>query len=113
MVGAHELALAPGGLVNVTDHDSRVVRNQGQPPLQGYNAQLVVNGHQIALAAEITTDSPDFGHLEPVVRATQRELRTIGLADPEVVLADAGYYERFPDSVSGRRRPPVRSENLN
>ena len=34
-------ALAPSGLVNVTDHDSRVVRTQGQPPLQGYNAQLV------------------------------------------------------------------------
>src|SRR4051812_21644881 len=91
MVKAHELALAPSGLVNVTDHDSRVVRTQGQPPLQGYNAQMVVNGHQIAVAAEVTTESPDFGHLEPMVRATQRELRTLGLADPEVVLADAGY----------------------
>ena len=94
MVGAHELALSPSGLVNVTDHDSRVVRTQGQPPLQGYNAQMVVNGHQLVLAAEITTDSPDFGHLEPMVRATQRELRTIGLADPEVVLADAGYWHQ-------------------
>jgi transposase len=102
MVGAHELALAPGGLVNVTDHDSRVVRTQGQPPLQGYNAQMVVNGHQIALAAEITTDSPDFGHLEPMVRATQRELRTIGLADPEVVLADAGYWhQRQIERIAG------------
>jgi hypothetical protein len=78
----------------VTDHDSRVVRTQGQPPLQGYNAQVVVNGDQIVLAAEIATESPDFGHLEPMVRATQRELRTIGLADPEVVLADAGYWHQ-------------------
>jgi transposase len=93
MVGPHELALAPGGLVNTTDHDSRVVRTQGQPPLQG-NAQMVVNDRQIAVAAEITTESPDFGHLEPMVRATQRELRTIGLGDPEVVLADAGYWHQ-------------------
>jgi transposase len=94
MVKAHELALVPSGLVNVTDHDSRVVRTQGQPPLQGYNAQMVVNAHQIALAAEITTDSPDFGHLEPMVRATQRELRAIELGDPGVVLADAGYWHQ-------------------
>jgi hypothetical protein len=81
-------------LVNITDHDSRVVRTHGRPPLQGYNAQLVVNDRQIAVAAEITTESPDFGHLEPMVRATQRELRTIGLGDPEVVLADAGYWHQ-------------------
>jgi len=101
-VKPHELALAPSGLVNVTDHDSRVVRTQGQPPLQGYNAQLVVNERQIALAAEITTESPDFGHLEPMVRATQRELRTIGLADTDVVLADAGYWhQRQIERIAG------------
>src|SRR4051794_11644964 len=94
MVNPPALPQAPTGLVNVTDHDSRVVRTQGQPPLQGYNAQMVVNDRQIALAAEITTKSPDFGHLEPMVRATQRELRAIELGDPEVVLADAGYWHQ-------------------
>jgi hypothetical protein len=64
------------------DHDSRVVRTQGQPGMQGYNAQLAVNGRQIMVAAEITTESPDFGHLEPLVRATQRELTALGLGDP-------------------------------
>jgi hypothetical protein len=34
MVGPHELALAPSGLVNTTDHDSRVVRTQGRAPLR-------------------------------------------------------------------------------
>ena len=46
------------------------------------------------MAAEITTESPDFGHLEPMVRATQRELAALGLGDPEVVLADAGYWHQ-------------------
>jgi hypothetical protein len=42
------------------------------------------------VAAEITVDSPDVGHLEPMVNATRRELRRHGLGDPRVVLADAG-----------------------
>src|SRR3954454_16888443 len=93
-VKPHAPSQVPGGLVNTPDHDSRVVRTHGQPPLQGYNAQLVVNDNQVVIAAEITTESPDFGHLEPMVRATQRELRSVGLADPEVVLADAGYWHQ-------------------
>ncbi len=94
MVKPFELPERPSGLINVTDHDSRVMRTQGQSPTQGYNAQLAVNERQIIIAAEITTESPDFGHLEPMVRATQRELRLIDAADPEVVLADAGYWHQ-------------------
>ena len=85
---------SPTGLINVTDPDSRVVRTHGQPPLQGYNAQAAVNEHQIVVAAELTVDSPDFGHLEPMVNATRRELRRHGLGDPQVVLADAGYWHQ-------------------
>jgi hypothetical protein len=91
-VKPHEPALAPTGLVNTTDHDSRVVRTHGQAPLQGYNAQMAVNDQQVVLAAEVTTESPDFGHLGPMVRATQRELRTVGLDDPDVVVADASIW---------------------
>jgi hypothetical protein len=94
MVKAHEPVSVPSGLVNITDHDSRVVRTHGQPPLQGYNAQLAVNDRQVVVAAEITTESPDFGHLEPIVRATQRELAELDLGDPEVVVADAGYWHQ-------------------
>ena len=94
MVKPFELPEVPTGLINVTDHDSRVVRTQGQPGMQGYNAQLAVNDRQIIVAAEITTESPDFGHLEPMVRATQRELAANGLGDPDVVLADAGYWHQ-------------------
>jgi hypothetical protein len=31
----------------------------------GYNAQAVCTEDQIVIAAEVTIDSPDFGHLEP------------------------------------------------
>ena len=71
----------------------RCARTASQP-LQGYNAQLAVNEQQVVIAAELTTDSPDFGHLEPMVRATQRELRAVDVGDPRVVLADAGYWHQ-------------------
>jgi hypothetical protein len=106
LVKAYEPALAPSGLVNTTDHDSRVVRTHGQPPMQGYNAQLALNHQQVVLAAEVTTESPDFGRLEPIVHATQRELRTVGLEDPNVVLADAlpGAIRRDPSAAILRAR---------
>jgi transposase len=94
VVKPFDLPEAPTGLMNVTDPDSRVVRTQGQPGMQGYNAQLAVNERQVIVAAEITTASPDFGHLEPMVRATQRELAAHDLGDLEVVLADAGYWHQ-------------------
>ena len=61
---------------------------------QGYSAQLAVNDRQVLVAAEITTESPDFGHLEPMVRDTRREVAALGLSDLGVVLADAGYWYR-------------------
>jgi transposase len=100
MLKPYRPPVAPEGLVNVTDHDSRVVRTHGQPPLQGYNAQMAVNDQQVVIAAEITTESPDFGHLEPMVRATRRELAAVDLPDPDVVLGDAGYWhQRQIDAV--------------
>ena len=61
--------------------------------LQGYNAQAVINEHQVVLAAEIETAGADFGHLEPMLDAAQRELDAAGVADkPQVVLADADYW---------------------
>src|SRR3954467_11910265 len=82
----------PEGRVNVTDPDSRVVKGL-RGFLQGYNAQAVTNEHQVVLAAEIETVGADFGHLEPMLDAAQRELHAASLTDtPEVLLADAGYW---------------------
>jgi hypothetical protein len=82
----------PEGRINVTDPDSRVVKGL-RGFLQGYNAQAVTNEHQVVLAAEIETIGGDFGHLEPMLDATQRELAAAGVDEaPEVLLADAGYW---------------------
>src|SRR5215207_3280388 len=84
--------VTPDGRVNISDPDSRVVKGL-RGFLQGYNAQAVTNEHQVVLAAEIETVGADFGHLEPMLDAAQRELAASGINDtPEVLLADAGYW---------------------
>jgi hypothetical protein len=86
---------SPGGSMNITDPDSRVMRTKGQPTIQGYNAQAAVTAEQIIVAAEITTESPDFGHLEPVFEAVLRDLELAGVTErPGVVVADAGYWHK-------------------
>ena len=82
---------APEGKINLSDLDSRNVKTP-RGWVQGYNAQAVTTTDQIVIAAEVTVDSPDFGHLEPMVRATRRELDALDVGDPEVVVADAGYW---------------------
>ena len=70
----------------------------------GYNAQAVVTAQQIVIAADVTVDSPDFGHLEPMVTAAQAELSDVGIDTvPEVVLADAGYWHHVQmDAIVSR-----------
>lgn len=84
----------PAGSVNVTDPDSRLVKTTDSW-IQGYNAQAACNERQIVLAAELTNQSPDFAHLEPMVDAVERELERAGVpARPWLVLADAGYWHQ-------------------
>jgi hypothetical protein len=84
----------PEGKINLTDPDSRNVKTP-RGWVQGYNAQAVCTEQQIVIAAEVTVDSPDFGHLEPMVAATDAELAAAGIgASPGVLLADAGYWHQ-------------------
>jgi len=94
----------PEGVINLSDPDSRVMRTQGTPPRQAYNAQTTVNENQIILAAEITVDAPDFGHLEPMLDTTLDQLaRHGGTEQPEAVLADAGYWHTAQiEAITGR-----------
>jgi transposase len=85
----------PKGRINTSDPDSRVMRTQRQPLIQGYNAQAAVNENQLIVAAEVNVDPPDFGHLEPMLNAVRRELENIGIDQPpDAVVADAGYWHK-------------------
>jgi transposase len=104
----YEPPAVPAGRVNLTDPDSKSL------PVsfgfaQGYNAQAAVNEQQIVLAAEITNTSTDFSQLDPMVTATLDELQRIGVSElPEVVVADAGYWnEQHIDEVVANKHIPV------
>ena len=71
----------PEGVINLSDPDARVMRTQGTPPRQAYNAQTSVNEQQVILAAEITVDAPDFGHLEPMLDTTLEHLAKHGVIE--------------------------------
>jgi len=105
----------PDGRLNLTDPDSRVVKGlRGFIP--GYNAQAVTNEHQVVLAAEVLSIAPDFGQLEPMLDAAQRELTAAGIDErPGVLLADAGYWhqqemERIIDRGTAVLIPPDASK---
>jgi hypothetical protein len=97
---------SPQGKINVTDPDSRLMKDS-RGFVQGYNAQVTVNDEQIVLAAEVMLSASDFGHLEPMVDAMQAELERADVeAKPDVVLADAGYWhQRQMENVVDRGMP--------
>lgn len=90
----------PPGEVNLTDPDSRRMKGNRRY-IQGYNGQAVVNEQQIVLAAEITTDAPDFSQLRPMIETTMNELEAAGVSEkPTVAVADAQYWnEQHMDHV--------------
>src|SRR5215208_40649 len=93
----------PAGKINLTDPDSRNVKTP-RGWVQGYNVQASCSEKQIVIAAEVTIDSPDFGHLEPMIAATKTELAAAGVDEsPAVVLADAGYWHQAQmERITGR-----------
>ena len=84
----------PAGKINITDPDSRLLKAP-RGYVQGYNAQVVTNENQIVIAAEVTVDPGDFGHLGPMVDAACQELAAAGVTEtPGVAVADAGYWHQ-------------------
>jgi transposase len=83
---------APEGRVNITDPDSRPVKT-ARGFVQGYTAQAVATAEQIVIGADVITGGNERHRLEPMVTAACEELQRAGVPDrPEVVVADAGYW---------------------
>jgi transposase len=79
---------------NVTDPDSRIMRQHGGP-IQAYNAQALVAPSQVILAADVTNEANDSHQLVPMLTAARRSLDAIGHSEPiGWLLADGGYWNR-------------------
>jgi hypothetical protein len=99
----HQPPATPAGKINLTDPDSRNVKTP-RGWVQGYNAQAVCTERQIVIAAEVTIDSPDFGHLGPMIAATENELAAARVTErPAIVLADSDYWHQAQmEQLTGR-----------
>ncbi len=98
---AQRNAEAPTRQHNFTDPDSRVMRDNGMGCfLQGYNAQIAVDGHaQVIVANDVTQEVVDRGQLIPMC---VRMKETLG-ALPPVISADAGYWDALSIEDPGLR----------
>ena len=94
---ARRNAAGPTRQYNFVDPDSRVMRDNARKCfVQAYNAQIAVDTHQqIIVAAEVTQQVTDREQLLPMVES----IRTSTQAVPDVLVADAGYW----DTASLRR----------
>ena len=73
---------------NFTDPESRIMK-RGREFVQGYNAQVAVDGaNQVIVATAVTNQSPDAEHLRPMMG---RVAENAGL-HPRRLSADAGYW---------------------
>ena len=85
---------------NFTDPDSRIQPTRSGV-LQGYNAQIAVDGaHQIIIAQRLQTSPADGRALKPLLDAAREVLR----ANPEELSADAGYCSQANLAHLARRR---------
>jgi hypothetical protein len=78
--------------VNITDPESRIMKNVRGGYDQGYNAQAVAALDQTVVAAEVVNAENDQGELRPMMEATETTLAAAG-SDPfgGVLTADTGY----------------------
>jgi hypothetical protein len=81
---------APKAQRNFTDADSRImVDGATKGFVQAYNAQAAVDGAcQIIVAAEVSQQASDSGHLLPLLAQVKANTGAL----PEQVSADAGYF---------------------
>jgi transposase len=83
---------APAGKINVTDPDSQLVKSL-HGWVQGYTAQAAATPEQIIVAADVISGGNERNRLEPMVDQALHELAAAGVDErPEVVLADAGFF---------------------
>lgn len=75
---------------NLTDPDSRLMKGgTAKSFVQGYNAQVAAEGkHRVVVGQTVTTAANDKQQLEPMLDEVMKNLGEL----PELVLADAGYW---------------------
>lgn len=83
-VQATEIPKAPRA---ASDPEARMMKTSEGTLRLCYNAQLVVDRHQVIVAADVGADPDDKSSLAPLMEQASSQV-----GDPQVVLADGGYF---------------------
>jgi transposase len=87
---------------NLTDPDSRIMRDRGAL-VQAYNAQAMVGEGRVILAADVTSSPNDSNQLLPMLTAARENLEKVGHENKiKCVLADGGYWNH--DAIATARQ---------
>lgn len=90
---------------NITDPDSRIMRDRGAL-VQAFNAQAMVGEGRVIIAADVTTSPNDSNQLLAMLDAARANLQAIGHDEKiKCVLADGGYWNH--DDIATARQSAV------
>jgi transposase len=90
---------------NITDPDSRIMRDHGAH-VQAYNAQALVGQGGVIIAADVTSSPNDSQQLVPMLAAARENLQRVGHQRAiRCVLADGGYWNH--DAIQAARQSAV------
>lgn len=85
---AEETTAASAAVVSTTDPEARLMKTGEGTVRLCYNAQVVVDNHQVIVAAAVGTDADDRSSLPPLLEQAEHQLSSrLG-----AIVADGGYY---------------------
>lgn len=83
----------PKAQYNFTDPESQIMKVSNKGWDQCINAEVVVNDHQIILAADVTDETNDKKQVQPMVEQLKRNLVAVGVTEKvKEMVADSGFY---------------------
>jgi len=83
----------PKAQYNFTDSESQIMKVSNKGWDQCMNAQVVVNEHQIIVAADVTDATNDKQQLQPMIEQTQQNVSAAGVQEKvKEAVADSGFY---------------------
>jgi transposase len=90
---------------NITDPDSRIMRDRGGL-VQAYNAQALVGEGRVIVAADVSMSPNDSNQLLPMLEAARENLEQVGHEKTiKCLLADGGYWNH--DAIAKVRQSTV------
>ncbi len=105
----------PKAQYNFTDPESHIMKVSNKGWDQCLNAQVVVNEHQIIVAADVTDETNDKQQVKPMIEQSQQNAAAAGVTEKiKEAMADSGFYsEANVEYMEGKEIDPyIATERL-